>query len=132
MELLLAKGMQSMEGGGEVQAARARAVNWVTAGQLACSAWPPLTGHHSNPDFLVITKVYGLERPHCTLQVRHNKLLCKRKKCMNKHGRHDQADYAIKPKRRRSQWELGSTIVLTFGADATDSFCYIEARKLAF
>ena len=66
VELLLAKGMQSMEGGGEVQAARARAVNWVTAGQLACSAWPPLTGRHSNPDFLVITKVYGLERPHCS------------------------------------------------------------------
>ena len=65
-----------------------------------------------------------------TLQVRHNKLLCKRKKRTNKHGRHDQADYVIKPKRGRSLWDLDSTIVLKFGEDAFDRFCCIEARKL--
>ena len=49
---------------------------------------------------------------------------------MNKHGRHDQADYVIKPKRGRSLWDLGSTIVLKFGADAITGLCCIEARKL--
>ena len=65
-----------------------------------------------------------------TLQVRHNKLFCQRKKCVNKHGCHDQADYVIKPKRGRSLWDLDSTIVLKFGEDAFDRFCCIEARKL--
>ena len=49
---------------------------------------------------------------------------------MYKHGCYDQADYVIKPKRGRSLWELGSTIVLKFGADAINGLCCIEARKL--
>ena len=49
---------------------------------------------------------------------------------MNKHGRHDQADYVIKPKRGRSLWDLNSTIMLKFGVDAINGFCCIEARKL--
>ena len=64
-----------------------------------------------------------------TLQVRH-KLFCLRKKCMNKHGRHDQADYVIKSKRGRSLWDLNRPIVLKFGADAFDGFCCVEERKL--
>ena len=49
---------------------------------------------------------------------------------MDKHGRHDQADYVIKPKRGRSLWELGSTIVLKFGDDVINGLCCVEARKL--
>ena len=49
---------------------------------------------------------------------------------MDKHGRHDQADYVIKPKRGRSLWALGTTIVLKFGAAAINGLCCIEARKL--
>ena len=65
-----------------------------------------------------------------TLQVRHNKLLCKRKKRTNKHGRHDQADYVIKPKRGRSLWDLGYTIALKFGGDVINGLGCTEARKL--
>ena len=49
---------------------------------------------------------------------------------MDKHGRHDQADYVIKLKRGRSLWDLDSNIVLKFGADALGGFCCIEVRKL--
>ena len=49
---------------------------------------------------------------------------------MNKHGRQNQANYVIKPKRKRSLWDLGNTIVLKFGVNAIDGFCCMEARKL--
>ena len=47
-----------------------------------------------------------------------------------KHARHDHADYVIKLNRGHSLWDLGSTIMLTFGVDAINGLCCIEARKL--
>ena len=49
---------------------------------------------------------------------------------MDKHGRHDQADYVIKLKRGRSLWDLANTNVLKFGAAAINGLYCIEARKL--
>ena len=65
-----------------------------------------------------------------TLGVGHDRRFSQRKKCLDKHGGHDQADYVIKPKRGRSLWDLDSTIVLKFGVDAINGLCCIEARKL--
>ena len=50
---------------------------------------------------------------------------------MDKHGCHNHADYAINPKRGRLQWEPSSTIMLEFGADASNGLCHIGVRKLA-
>ena len=65
-----------------------------------------------------------------TLGVGHDKRFSQGKKCMDKHGRHDQADYVIKLKRGRSLWDLANTNVLKFGAAAINGLCCIEARKL--
>ena len=65
-----------------------------------------------------------------TLGVGHNRKFSQRKKCIDKYGRYYQAYYVIMPKMGCSLWELGSTIVLKFGATVINGLCYIEARKL--